>query len=65
MKYKVKRAFVERNGKHYKTGEEVDMVEIAADFYLKNGFLQSIEQNINKKIIDTNNVDIKPKRKKK
>ena len=43
MKYKVKKSFIERNGKIRKKNDIVDMVDVVAEFYEKNGYIEKID----------------------
>ena len=43
MKYLVKKSFIERNGKVRKKGDKIDMVDVVAEFYEKNKFIEKID----------------------
>lgn len=44
MKYKAIKIFIERNGKVRKEGDEFDMTDIIADFYIKNGYVAPVKE---------------------
>ena len=43
MLYKVKKSFIERNGKIRKKGDVIPMVDVVAKFYEENKFIEKIE----------------------
>ena len=46
MKYRVKKTFIERNGKVRKKGSVVDIVDVVAEFYEKNNYIEKINDEV-------------------